>query len=154
MRFCCTYLSQICGSSKLRMSPIKCRLPVHKTNTRFAVFRQFGMWLIDIFIAPFVSLLSRPLEIKNRLSVIELKVRVGIGNVSASVLSTELDCNCCRCDANKSSQVLQLSPHRLSCESSVTFKSIRSEITRYGFVEKPMHNTCSDRKIYSHTVTL
>lgn len=71
------------GSRRLRMSPTRCRLPVHRTWTWSADFRLSGRPCIDTPAqSVFRSLGSRPRDTQIRLSAIQLKVIVGMGPLS------------------------------------------------------------------------
>ena len=115
---------------------------MHKTKTCFAVLRQSGKVPTDT-VRSFVSRLSRPRETHSKQSATELNVNVGIEKCESRELSQSRGCDepvdVARDEPdwialrwgwdkdNSSSQVLQLSMHLLSCESRVTFLSIRSE---------------------------
>ena len=91
------YFSQTWGSSKLRISPTRCRLPVQRTWTWSADFTHSGRPCIDTSVpSPFKSLASRPRETQIRLSAIQLKVIVGIGPLSDGFWSFGA---CCSVDA-------------------------------------------------------
>lgn len=74
------YLSQMHGSSRLRISPTRCRLPVQRTWTWSADSRHSGRPCIDTAVPSSLrSLESRPRDTQIRLSAIQLNVIVGIG---------------------------------------------------------------------------